>query len=100
MNFVVAFTAAGPILGGLSWLLHWPWLFWVGVALCTVSLLMDISSGAMKLPVIPGALMALGSGAMSPWWFGAAVGLMTWTAFESVGSLVTQRKLSRRPPDL
>lgn len=96
MNLVVAFTAAGPVLGGLSWLLQWPWLFWVGAALCAVSLLLDIGSGAMKLPVIPVALMALGSGALSPWWFGAAVGLMGWTTLDSVGALV---KLARRPPD-
>lgn len=96
MNFVIALTAAGPVLGALNWVLQWPWLFWVGAILCGMSLLLDIGSGAMKLPVIPGALMALGSGALSPWWFGAVAGLMAWTAFDAAGMFVNSLRIARR----
>lgn len=100
MNLVIAFTAIGPTLGALAWLLHWPWLFWVGALLCAVSLALDIGSGTTKLPVLPAMLMAIGAGALSPWWFGAAAGLMGWTTFEVAGMLVNRLRLARGRPDL
>ena len=100
MNLVIAFTAIGPTLGALAWLFHLPWLFWAGAFLCAVSQTLDIGSGAMKLPLIPGMLMAIGAGALSPWWFGAAAGLMGWTTFEVAGMFVNRLRLARRPPNL
>lgn len=96
MNLTFALTAAGPVLGGLSWLFGWGWLFWAGVVVCVITLALDMASGAMKLPILPAAFMMFGSGFWSPWWFGAAAGLMTWTAFDAAGMLFNRVRPARQ----
>lgn len=98
MNPVIAVTALGPLLGATSWLFGLTWVFWIGVVVCALTLAMDMQSGAMKLPVLPVALMAIASGIWSPWWFGAAIGLMAWTTFDAVGMMVNRLRLAGRGP--
>lgn len=88
MNPVIAVTALGPLLGAASWLFGLSWIFWTGVAVCGLTLALDMQSGSMKLPVLPVALMAIASGIWSPRWFGAAIGLMAWTTLDAVGMMV------------
>jgi len=99
MNFAIALTTAGPVLGGLSWMLGWTWLFWAGVVACAITLALDMGSGAMKMPILPAACMILGAGFWSPWWIGVAAGLVTWTAVEAAGMLINRVRLGRQRSD-
>lgn len=98
MNLVTAVTATGPVLGIVGWAAGWPWLFWVGVVVCALTLVLNMLSGAMKLPVLPLAFMAFGSGFGSPWWLGVAMGLVAWTALEALLEIATQLRTAPRPP--
>lgn len=95
MNPVLLFTAAGPVLGGVGWFMNIMWLFWVGALLCVINLFMNLASGVMKLPVLPVLFMAIAAPLVSPWYVGLAVGLIAWTALESVGEVVGLRKERR-----
>lgn len=98
MNAVIAVTALGPLLGATSWLFGLTWVFWAGVVVCVLTLLMDMQSGMMKLLILPLAMVAIGSGIWSPWWFGAAIGLMAWTALDAVGMMVNRLRVAGRGP--
>lgn len=80
-------TLAGPLLGVAGWLTGVQVLFWIGVVVCAATLFLNLASGVMKLPVLPVACIALFSGLVSPWWRGAASGLVVWTAFEAAGEV-------------
>lgn len=85
------FTASGPILGGVGYFLDWPWLFWIGVILAAANFLMNGLSGAMKLPIFPLLLIVVGALFLPPWYVGAALGLLAWTAIEAAGEILQFR---------
>jgi hypothetical protein len=84
---MLAFTALGPIVGLSGLALSVGWLFWIGVGICAVNLILNVASGVMKVPLLPAALMLIFSFVGHPWWRGAAIGLLVWTAFESAGEI-------------
>jgi hypothetical protein len=95
MNPVFLFTASGPLLGTAGWLLSFTWLFWVGVALCTITLFMNMASGVMRLPILPVAFMAGAAAFITPWYVGLGFGLIVWTALESAGEVVGLKREGR-----
>lgn len=96
MNPVFVFTALGPLVGGAGWFFSIGWLFWVGATLAAINLFLNLASGAMKLPILPTALMIVGGAALNPWYRGVAAGLLVWTALESLGEIWSTLKSSRR----
>ena len=96
MNVVLLITILGPALGITGWFAGTGWLFWVGVALCAINLLMNLASGVMKLPLLPLTLMAVGAAVSSPWWYGLGTGIVCWTALEAAGELYTRAELARQ----
>lgn len=88
MNPVFIFTLSGPALGGIGWFADVRWLFWVGVALCAVNLFLNVASGVMKAPILPALVMIFAGAFLHPWYLGAAVGLLAWTALEVVGEVI------------
>jgi len=95
MNPALLVTVAGPLLGAGGWFSQTTWLFWVGVAICVVTLFLNMASGVMKLPVLPVLFMAIAAGLLSPWHVGLGVGLIAWTALEAVGEVIGLRKEGR-----
>lgn len=95
MNLTLLVTLAGPVLGASGWFFHIMWLFWVGVAICTLTLFMNLASGVMKLPVLPVLFMAIAAVFVSPWSLGLGVGLVAWTALDAVGEIIGLRKKGR-----
>ena len=72
-----AFTLSGPVIGATAIYLNLPPLFWFGVALATLNLFLNLAFGIMKLPIFPTLFVIAGSIAWSPWYMGAAFGLLT-----------------------
>jgi len=66
MNSALIITALGPLVGGAGWLLEISWLFWIGVAICALTMFLDVASGAMKLPVLPVLFMGVSAFLISP----------------------------------
>jgi len=95
MNPALIVTVAGPILGASGWFTQTMWLFWIGVVVCVITLFLNVASGVMKLPVLPVLFMAVAAILLSPWYVGLGVGLIAWTALESVGEIVGLRKEGR-----
>ena len=95
MNPALLFTAGGPLLGVCGWFSQIMWLFWIGVAVCVLTLLLNMASGVMKLPVLPVLFMAIAAALLTPWYVGLGVGLIAWTALESVGELIGLRREGR-----
>jgi hypothetical protein len=95
MNPFTLFTMSGPLLGTIGWFLNIQWLLWIGVVLAVINLVMNIASGAMKLPVFPVMFMLAASVLFNPWYIGVGVGagLLIWTAIESVGELFRPRSM-------
>jgi hypothetical protein len=89
-----AFTASGPIVGGIGYFIEQPWLFWIGTALAGMNLFMNMASGVMKLPILPLAFMFATAGFVTPWYVGLSVGLLVWTAVEASGEIF--HRLSQR----
>ena len=86
--FIIVFTASGPILGGLGFIVFdSPILFWSGVALSVANLFMNLVSGVMKLPLLPLLCMVVAITLLAPWYVGAGVGLLVWTAFETAAEI-------------
>lgn len=88
-----AITIGGPVLGGLGYWLEVPALLWAGVALAAANLFMNVSSGVMRLPLFPGLAMVAGGFVIAPWWYGAALGLLIYTAVEAGLELVMGRSV-------
>ena len=82
------FTLSGPILGAIGFYFSLPIVFWAGVGLALLNLVVNLSSGVMKLPVLPGIFVLVAAVAFSPWYFGASIGLLAYTAFEGIGELL------------
>ena len=91
MNKFIIINGLGPIIGVVGILVEIQWLFWMGVAVCILVLWLDGISGAMKFPIIPGALMIVGAIVLDPWYFGAGVGLMLWTATDTISMIVGKK---------
>jgi hypothetical protein len=92
MNPVFLLTAAGHILGCIGWFADIEWLFWVGVALCALTLFLNLASGVMKLPVLPALFMIVAAFLLGPWYVGLGVGLLAWTAVEAGGEVIGMRR--------
>lgn len=84
---VFLFTALGPMLGFAGLLTSLDWIFWVGTALCAITLWFNLASGAMKFPVLPIVFMVVAVGFSVQWYVGIAEGLIFWTALESAGEI-------------
>jgi hypothetical protein len=89
-------TWTGPIIGGIGYLVGLPTLFWIGVAFTSLNLFMNVASGTMQLPLLPLACIIIGSVLIGPWYYGASVGLLTWTAIEAVSESWPIGKRRRR----
>lgn len=95
MNPVLLVTVSGPLLGAAGWFLSISWLFWLGVALCAITLFLNMASGVMKLPVLPVLFMAVASVVLNPWYVGIGAGLLVWTALESIGEVIGLKREGR-----
>ena len=95
MNFTLLLTVSGPIVGAVGWFTDITWLFWVGTGLCVLTLVLNMASGVMKLPILPVLLMVVAAVLVKPWYLGVSVGLIGWTALESIGELIGLRKEGR-----
>ena len=80
-------TLSGPLLGGLGYYLEYDILFWIGVVLAGFNFFMNVASGAMKFPILPLALVAVGLAFFPPWYIGAAIGLLVYTALEGISEI-------------
>ena len=97
-NLFTLFTIAGPIAGGIGFYFGWPILFWIGVALAGLNLFMNLASGAMNFPLFPLIAAGIGGLFLTPWYFGAAAGLLVYTAIEGLGEVllkIWRRKRSK-----
>jgi len=100
VNFMPIFiTLLGPALGGIGWLIPLPWLLWIGVAVCTLNLALNLASGVMKLPILPAICMLVGAVVATPWWYGVAVGLIVYTGLEALGEVYARLQASRARSD-
>jgi hypothetical protein len=90
-SLFTVFTASGPVLGGLGYFLTWNWLFWLGVALALANLAMNLLSGSMRFPILPLAFIVAAALFLPPWYVGAGVGLLAWTAVEAIGEVFGKR---------
>lgn len=88
MNPVLLITALGPFTGGAGWFFEIPWLFWAGVVICAITMLLNIASGVMKLPILPVLFMVIAALIQDLWYVGAGIGLLVWTTFEVVGDVI------------
>ena len=96
MNFIpFLVTLVGPVLGGVGWLVQVPWLLWIGVAICTLNLALNLASGVMKLPILPTIFMLVAAVVASPWWYGVAIGLIVYTGLEALGETYARLQASR-----
>ena len=95
MHPVHLFTASGPLLGAAGWFLPLSWLFWVGVAICAITLFLNVESGVMNSPVLPVLFMWVAAAFFGPWYVGLGVGLLIWTALWFAGEIYGLRKEGR-----
>jgi hypothetical protein len=87
-----AFTLSGPVLGAIGLYFELATVFWVGLGLALLNLFMNLASGAMKLPILPSIFAIAAAAILSPWYFGASIGLLAYTAFEGLSELVSPGK--------
>jgi hypothetical protein len=87
---MLLFVAAGPILGFFGHYLQLPILFWIGVTLAGANLFLDLASEVMNFPLIPLILIVICGGVLSPWWYGAAVGVLAWSVLDGLGMLMAK----------
>ena len=99
MNIPFLVTLLGPALGVAGWFTGTPWLFWTGVAICIVNLMMNLTSGVMKLPILPALFMAIAAVLSSPWWHGLGTGIVVWTGLEAAGELYARVRHAGREGD-
>ena len=53
MNISLVITVAGPLVASVGWLLQSAWIYWFGVIVCVITMLLNMAVGAMRLPVLP-----------------------------------------------
>ena len=92
---ITAFTASGPIIGGVGYFLSLPILFWIGGVLAAIVLFMNLASGAMSFPILPLLFVIVGGVFLTPWYVGAGVGLLAWTAIEAAGEVYARLRNSK-----
>ena len=95
MNPALIITVLGPVLGGAGWFFDLSWLFWIGVAICAITMFINIASRVMKLPILPVLFMGVATALQNPWYEGAGLGLLIWTALEAVGEIIGLKKECR-----
>ena len=88
---MLLFVAAGPVLGFYGHYLELPIVFWIGVILALANLFLDLASRVMNLPLIPLVLIVICAGMLSPWWYGAAVGVLAWPVLDGLGMLMARK---------
>jgi hypothetical protein len=93
MSFLI--TLSGPLFAATGLLLDVQVVFWAGVAVCGFNLFMNLASGVMKLPLIPSLIMLVAGAVMTPWFWGAALGLVCWTALEAAGEVFNMHSQRR-----
>jgi len=81
-------TVVGPLAGAVGWFLQITWLFWVGVAVCVITLLINMKVGTIKVPVLPIGFMISAAVWHTSWFIGAGMGLIAWTALDAAGELI------------
>lgn len=87
INPAFLITLSAPLSGGIGWFLGLQWLFWIGVGLALLTLFLNLASGVLKLPVLPALLIIIAASLITPWYVGAAAGLLTWTGLELMGEI-------------
>ena len=85
---VTLITASGPNLAFMVLAVESTVLFWIGVAIALLNLFMDLAGETMKLPILPGIGIVIGIVFFGPWWTGAAIGLLGYTAVEAAGMVI------------
>lgn len=90
MDIVLLLPLIGALLGVAGFFFA-PWLFWIGVAACALSLVLDLASGVLKFPILPAIAVGVCALLVGPWYVGAGVGLVVYAAIEVGGMLVAGR---------
>ena len=88
MGVTFAITAAGPIIGGVGFYFALPIVFWAGVVIAAVNLVLNLASGVMRLPILPAACVLVGALLLPPWYAGGGIGLLAWTAVEAASEIL------------
>lgn len=88
-------TLAGPVVATLGYHMEIESVFWIGVGLAVLNLLMNLASGAMKFPIFPLVCMVMAGLLLKPYHFGAAVGLLAWTLIEGLSMIPSHFKKKR-----
>ena len=89
MNISLVITVAGPLVASVGWFLQSAWIYWFGVIVCVITMLLNMAVGAMRLPVLPIVVMTLAANYFrEPWYFGAAIGLVGWTTLDAIGEVI------------
>ena len=89
------FTLSGPVVVLAGIVLGWQFLFWIGVTLCAINLILNLASGVMRFPILPLLFIVPAALIFSPWHVGAAVGLAAYTAIEGAGEVLTSFRRRR-----
>jgi hypothetical protein len=92
MSVFTLFTLSGPLLGAIGIGFGSSLLLWVGVALAAANLFLNLASGSMRFPVLPILFATAGALVLPPWWAGAAVGLLVYTAIEGLSEVLPLRR--------
>jgi hypothetical protein len=87
MNPFTIFTLSGPVIGGAGFLFGWLWLFWIGIGLALINLVLNLASGVMKAPLLPMAFMFGGAFLYDSVMIGGGLGLLAWTLLEGIGEI-------------
>ena len=87
MNPFIIFTLSGPVIGGAGFLVGWLWLFWIGIAIALLNLILNVASGVMKVPLLPMAFMFGGAFLYDSVMTGAGIGLLAWTLLEGISEI-------------
>jgi hypothetical protein len=84
-------TLSGPLVGAIGYFFDLPVVFWIGVALAGFNLFMNLASGAMKGAPLPMLVAAIFAVFIAPWYVGAAVGFLVYTAVEGLFELLPRQ---------
>ncbi len=91
MDIVFLLPLMGTLLGVAGFFFS-PWLFWIGVAACSLSLFLDLASGVLKLPILPATAIGAGALVIGPWYIGAGAGLVFYASLEVAAMLLAGRR--------
>jgi hypothetical protein len=89
MNTALVVTVLGPLTASFGWFLQSSLVYWLGVILCAITLLLNMAVGGMKLPILPIIFMTFSVNYFrDSWYFGAAIGLVAWTTVDAIGEII------------